>query len=255
MKNAIVYSFYVREEKIINNMAYKELLYSLKTLRSYNKDIDVYVYVSPVNIINQITYFDESTHFIGFNNNLDNDWNDKWLKEGFAEFLWHRWLNAYNAIVDFKLENILYLDADTIFYKDPQILFNKYSNSSYIYAKPDNSYEIISQIGIQNPINDGQVLINKNLINLELFEYMKKYINDNLKLYKNILNVKDFNLIHWLIVQYAVSQYYNEKNIIRFFDEKEVMLHIEVEYKDTTNLILQHYFSGNRHKFLPSNYW
>jgi len=32
------------------------------------------------------------------------------------------------------------------------------------------------------------------------------------------------------------------------------MLHVEPEYKDTSNLIIHHYYSGNTNKFVPEEY-
>jgi hypothetical protein len=39
MKNAIVYSFHVRGNSLFDNRCYKQLLYSINTLRKFNKDI------------------------------------------------------------------------------------------------------------------------------------------------------------------------------------------------------------------------
>jgi hypothetical protein len=46
MKKGIVYSFHVRHGKLTNNFCYKQLLYSITTLRIYNKTIPVKVYIS-----------------------------------------------------------------------------------------------------------------------------------------------------------------------------------------------------------------
>ena len=53
----IVYSIHSDKTDIDNLLQWRELLFSLKTLRSVNKEVDVKVYVSPPDRINNITMF------------------------------------------------------------------------------------------------------------------------------------------------------------------------------------------------------
>ena len=61
MGNAIVYSFHLRAGGIKDLACYKQLRYSIDTLRRFNTDIPVYVYISPSNI---------DTSALGLGNNV-----------------------------------------------------------------------------------------------------------------------------------------------------------------------------------------
>lgn len=258
-RNGIVYSFYVREDRLIDNFCYKQLLYSLTTLRKYNKDIPVKVCIAPSNIDkenNKLLDF-ENLEIIQFDSNYPNTLYKSWIDLGYAEFLYHRWQNAFATLRHFSFDNILYLDTDTIFYKDPEILFKKYGNSNYVWAREDNSGVAMKGLGLVNAMNDGQFILSKNLLEHEkqFTSHSINYINRTLTNSKEIFDEKEYRNIHWLMVQYAAFDYFKSiQRPVQYFDSFEVMLHVEPEYKETSNLVLQHYFNGNTTKFVPKEF-
>jgi len=255
LNNAIVYSFHIREKTILENRCYKQLLYSIKTLRQFNKDIKVYVYVAPFGMIDNI-YIDDNVEFIEFDNTDQDGWPEAWTTIGYQEFLRHRWENALRTISDKKLDNILYLDTDTIFFNNVNILFEKYGNSEYVWAKPDNSEHIMKQIGIWPGMNDGQFILSNKVDTTTLLYHINIYISNLLKNNKSTMGKQDYLDLCWISVQYAVFDYFlKEQKPVKYFDEFDVMLHLEPEYKDTSNLILQHYYNGNFTKVVPKEYW
>jgi hypothetical protein len=237
---------------------YKELVYSIKTLRDYNKDIPVKVFVSPKGKVELDSLSIDKTNleFVEFDNDYGTGWYPSWLEKGYAEWLFHRWKNAFNSLEAYGFDNILYLDTDTIFHKDPELLFNKYGNSEYIYAKEDNSSAIMKEINMENGMNDGQFILNKSALphKDKFLKFIKSYTNSTLGHYQCILNEQHFHELHWLMVQYAAYNYFNTLGILKYFDGAEVMVSNEPEFMNTERLILHHYYTGNIDKFLPSQY-
>lgn len=255
MKNAIVYSFHVREKEVVQNICYKQMRYSIDTLRKFNKDIPIYVHISPSNINTESLGFDKNVHIVKFDTVDDGGWSKDWVDWGYLEFLKHRWENAISSVLNYDLDNILYLDTDTVFHKDPEILFNNYGSTNYIWAKPDNSNDLMSKVNVLSGMNDGQFILNKSLASKEILTHMKFYVNDILSKYKESLTNEEYRNLCWVSTQYSVWDYFQKNdNPIKYFDEKEVMLHVEPQDKDTSDLILHHYYSGNTNKFVPQSY-
>jgi hypothetical protein len=255
MKNAVVYSFHVRENDISHNRSYKQILYSLHTLRKFNKSIQAYVYISPRSFATDIE-LGENVTVVPFDNFDEEGWPESWTSLGYQQFLRHRWENAIKSIKDYDLNNILYLDTDTIFYNDVNKLFDKYANTDQLWAKPDNSESIMSKVEVWPGMNDGQFLLSSSIANLEILKHIKFYVNHTLSYNKDRLSEEEYRSLHWLAVQYAVFDYFkNINNPVAHFEEDEVMLHIEPTYKDTSRLVLQHYYSGNFETFVPKEFW
>lgn len=254
MKNAVVYSFHVREPYIENNRCFNQLKYSIKTLRDYNKDIPVKVYISSTYNINMPII--PEAQVIYFENNTTGLTPKYWIDEGFEEFLMHRWQNAYNAINSFGFDNILYLDTDTIFHKDPENLFSLYGNTDFMWSREDNSKTIMDAIEMSNGMNDGQFIISSKIANEKelLVSHQIKYINHMLEKYKDILNPLDYRNFNWVIIQYAAFDYFmSTGNRVRYFDSKHVMISTEPDYLNTDDLILHHYFSPNTSRYVKNN--
>lgn len=253
MKNAIVYSFVLRGGRLKDLRCYQQLKYSIDTLRKYNQDIPVYVYIAGTDISNLA--FDSNVNIVKFDVIDDGGWPEDWVEWGYLEFLKHRWENAINTIHDYNLDNILYLDTDTVFHNDPEILFDKYGSTNHMWAKPDNSNDLMAKVEVWPGMNDGQFILSKGLANKDMIKHMKFYVNHILSKHKEKLEEQEYKNLCWVSTQYAIWDYFqNQNNPVKHFDENEVMLHIEPEYKNTDRLILHHYYSGNTEKFLPKEY-
>ncbi len=239
------------------------MLYSVSTLRKYNKSIDVNVFIafSPGIKILVPSHENLNINFIVFDNtekDYGTDWYPTWYSKGYAEFLFHRWKNAYRSLRENNYDNLLYLDTDTVFHNDPELLFEKYGNSEYVWAREDNTYGTMEKIGIENGMNDGQFIISKSILQHESasLNHIRTYTNKTLKEYENKFEDSFEHLnLHWLCVQYAMFDYFkNIKIPVKYFDKEEVMLHIEPNHNDTSKLVLHHYFNGNAPLFIPKGF-
>jgi hypothetical protein len=252
MKNGIIVSMVVDEiYDIEQNHMYKQLSHSLNTLRKFNKDISVKVYYShkPGLPKNHSTYFpeDTNTEFISFENNISSDWHSGFWS---AELVEHRWINAFKGLEDFDFDNVINMDTDTEFFRDPEELFKKYGNTEFLWSREDNCDDLTKTLRIYPAINDGVSLISKNILKHRhpCLLAMKQYINYTLEKYKTLLSEKDYRQLPWVIVPYSVYDYFHQRDINRYFDKDDVLMHIE-DRKDTH--VVRHYFSSNASKFLP----
>jgi hypothetical protein len=234
-----------------HNHMYRQLSHSLNTLRKVNKNITVKVYYShkPGLPKNHSIYFpeDPNTQFISFDNSISSGWHpDFWS----AKLVEHRWVNAFKGLEDFNFDNVINMDTDTEFYIDPEELFKEYGNTDFLWSREDTSDNLTKMLRIYPAINDGLTVISKNILKHKdmCLLSMKEYINQTLERYKSILSEKDYHQLPWVIIQYSLFNYFNKKNIHRYFNKDHVLLHCETK-KDTH--IVRHYFSGNSSEFLP----
>jgi hypothetical protein len=259
MKNAIVYSVNSVEEKFYYSSRFRQLLYSVSRLRRFNKDIDVYAYVSDKDFFSKIEkykslniifkYFEIPSYEVP-NIDYSNSKN--------AEKLWHRWTNTFETLKNLNYDNVLYIDTDTVFYDDPEILFSLYGNTKSIYTREDNCYDIMKSLGVENNgLNAGQVLFSKNLIQTEkdMFKFMKEYIDTKLLKAKNQVSQEMYNQTLWVIDQYALYEYYKSIGVqINIYENKHVMLHLEPWINSTSELVLHHYLNGNYKVAVPAEF-
>lgn len=250
MKNGIVVSMVVdKNYDIEHHNLYKQLSHSLNTLRKVNKDIKVKVYYSYGKELpeNHSVYFpeDPNTEFIPFENNISSDWHTGFWSAAVVE---HRWVNAFRGLEDF--DNIINMDTDTEFFRDPEELFEKYGNTEFIWTREDTCDDLTKTLRIYPAINDGLTVISKNILKHKdmCMSSMKQYINYTLEKYQPILSEKDYYQLPWVIIQYSLFDYFDSRNLHRYFDKDDVLMHVE-DKKDTH--VVRHYFSSNSSKFLP----
>lgn len=257
MNNAIVYSFHIREDDQKRNGCYRQFLYSLETLRKHNKDIPVKVFVSSSQKL-QIKINDANIQLINFNNVFPNSFPRDWVETGHAEWLYHRWINAFRSFKLFDFDNILYIDTDTVFYNDPQKLFDRYGNTERLWAMPDTEIQLMNKIGLGTGMNDGQVIISSKIYKYskEIVGYMERYVYDIIENKRESLTEEEHFHLYWLCTQYAIASYFkNINNPVQYFDNKFVIIGDMDEGLDKTDLILHHYFSGNTNRYLPERFW
>jgi hypothetical protein len=259
MKNAVIYSVHSIEEKFENSSRLRQLLYSVVNLRKFNKDIDIYVYLSDNSFLDKehiykklnikFKYFTPLQYVIG-NEDYDNSQN--------ANRLWHRWTNTFGTLKEFGYDNVLCIDTDTIFYDDVEKLFSIYGNSQTIYTKRDNCYDIMEKLNVSdNGLNSGQILFNKSLLftEIELFNFMSFYINLKLNDVKKTMSSEMYQQTLWVIDQYALYEYYKSLDIlIKTYDICHVMLHLEPWINSTNDLILHHYLNRNYMVAVPADF-
>lgn len=255
MNNGIIFSICINEnDKMESHYLYKQLSYCLESLRKVNKDIDVKIYYSCKDGLpnNHAEYFpvDTKTEFIPFKNDISSDWYNTFVEGGFAKVIEHRWINAFKGLEDFGFDNILYMDTDTQFFRDPEEIFTKYGNSEFIWTREDTCDDLMKALKIYPGMNDGITLVSRNILKHKdlCLTSIKKYINYSLDKYLSILSEKNHQHLNWVIIQYAAFDYFYQRNLHAYFSKNDILLHVE-DKKDTH--AVHHYFTGNSSKFLP----
>lgn len=255
--NAVLYSIETIGESFENTYRFRQLLYSISRLRRFNNNIDVYVFISSSDNteIDKKLYASLNILWHKFENNLHSDWHKDYLKTNNAKKLFHRWTNAKYLLDKCFYDNILYVDTDTIFHNDPEILFSKYGNSEFLWTRKDNSYEVMNLLGVSNEgLNAGQwIMSNKVSSKIEnLIPYSTEYINNNISKFSKNIPETLYSQMLWVIDQYAVYEYFNSiHNPVKYFDVSEVMLHLEPFINATDSLVLHHYLNSNYNIMVP----
>ena len=118
--NIVYYSYKVSEHDHINEHELNRLEHSISSLREFNNEIPVYLFCDdltfiPINLIIDLSIRVEP--FVdAFNATVD------YTRNRFQ----HRWFNL--GYFKERDHNILYVDADTIFYEDVQYIFDTYTH-------------------------------------------------------------------------------------------------------------------------------
>lgn len=269
---AIVYSYNRRADARVglNNLYhYDEMLYSVSTVRKYNKNIPIYIYLSPQFVMEytdtKIDKLFENVNIIYFDNTFSeyDKWPEKYIRMEYWHCLQHRWKNAMNCIIENNFDRILFLDSDTILHDDVNNLFEIYSDENSFYALDDCTYHILEKLKVTHPtisfgMNDGQFILSKKIANKlfeNFFDTHRKIIIDLLENSAEILTESEHTHLHWLAGQYALYLLLETYQIpYSKFDIQHVQFSTQPDHNDTSKLILHHYFSGNRHKYLKYDF-
>lgn len=260
MNNAIVYSMHCSNPEIELNYSFRQLRYSLDTLRHYNKDIPVKVYLSPVGIFDTIErpIAVPNVEYIEFNAEED----PRFEHATYALWTSHKWPSTFDALERFGYDNVLYVDADTFWGADPQILFDKYGNSEYIWSKQDFFDDFFKFIKLNHtPMNDGV-----NLVSNKILKYKERILRERIERVldwqEEFASFEDERLkvegVQWAACQYAVSEYMGYLGRpVQFFDTKDVCLAHEYEnmsVEDQLMIVVCHYLNYNTDYYLPAVY-
>jgi lipopolysaccharide biosynthesis glycosyltransferase len=263
MQNALIYSMHIEEKKIEDNYSFEQLKLSISTLRKYNKTLKVFVYISPKGILKDYKKNIDETNveFIEYDAEYDKRLNHRI----YAIWTSHKWTNTFHALRTKNLDNVLYIDSDVIFQKDPSYIFDKYGNTEIIYGKPDVSDTWFKVFNVRNGgMNDGVFLINKKALKYEkgLLKYRNDYVYNLQEKFKNETDTNISVLgIQWVACQYAMSEYMlDQNNPIKFFENDDVYIvgtlsaFQELSIEKQSNIALLHYLSYNMHHFAPEAY-
>lgn len=185
INNIIIYAFHVADEKVNDNYCFQQLKKSLKTLREYNKDINVKVYISPENVPME---FDpdldlKNTEIIRFT-----AYKDPRLKSKvYAPWQTCKWQAAIECFDQFDCDNILHVDADTFFQENPEFFFDLYGNTEYVYGRKD--IDLSDLVKMEYPsMNDGVWVVSK-----KTRSYLQDALNYRIDyIYKMQEKFKDF---------------------------------------------------------------
>lgn len=263
MNNAVVYSIHISEKKLSLNYAFEQLKMSVESIRSFNKDIPIKVYLSPMHRIpdNTASILGDNVEVIPFNASADIRLDHKM----YALWTSHKWSSSFRALREYKFDNIMYVDTDTYFQKDPEYFFTKYGNTTSIYGRPDISDRWTTVFGVTNGgMNDGQFLLSKHTLKHES-NILRERVEYVYKLQRKFKDEPDDEIritgVQWVSCQYAISEYLQKiGNPLKWFDDDDVYLvHMLSEFKviplhKIQNFGLIHYLNYNMEHFAPKAY-
>lgn len=259
MSNAIIYSLHSDNPKLDSLVQWRQLRHSIDTLRSVNKEIDIKVYISPVGVLQSAILPIDKTNleFIEFNAIP----YEGFLDQKISRLIAHKWESSFDAHERFDFDNVMYVDTDVIWNKDPEVIFDKYGYTESIYSKQDkyeSFIEFLKPKGI--PMNDGINLISKKAIKHK-DHILKSRASKVIGWQNKHIDADDemmTNGIQWAACQYAVSEAMFEiGNPIKFFDHQDVLLASEMDdlgETDHTKCAAFHYLNNNTNQFLPNKY-
>lgn len=260
MSNAIVYAIYSDREDIDNLMQWRELLYSIETLRTHNSEIDVKVYISPPDRINNISMYPvmHNLEILPIENEPTHELPNKTV----AKWLDMKYNAAFKCLEDYQYDNVLMIDADTVYQGDPSILFKKYSQNR-IYACPDGYDELFAIMGTNSKfMNDGVVIIPKYMLSIkdDLINARNSYVNKLINKLKDKIKNKKSDIwvfgVLWASFQYGIYEYLiDTDHSVEYFDKNDVATLADWwEIKDKSKPIIIHYWSIGYKDFVPKEY-
>lgn len=276
-KRAIVYSYrsVFFEDLIdgfgtIKNPKWETLMYSLHTLRKFNKDIPVKLFIDSPSLNHSIEELSvkefENVEIVRFDcENLlgKNIFTHRDDEYGWEHSVFHKWPSAITCIENYELDRVLFLDVDTIFYDDVSKIFDNYSVDKLWFQKDSYPTEIweLLEFKVGYGINDGVFLLPQEAakklkdIYVDLFKETRKELLDKQK----SIEFQDWygltaehwmNNTRWVTWQYT-SQKILEKLSIPFDLFKIDSVVNALEHLESTS-VLRHYFNGNWHEVAPA---
>ena len=258
--NYILYSAYLpnlTDKNSHNQQVFSQLYYSLKTLYNTGYGGNVVIYYDSDITLSDFTYKNQYNIVKDFDFVLPIKFKyDNFLKTT-TKGAYHKWQTATLFNKNIFFEQVLCVDNDTIFNRDPTPLFEKYNNKDVFYGKqygPSEYDSIKNNLEINNYIlNTGQFILSKAVLN----KLGDNFLPNLLKEYIDVLRVTNKiqpeaeNHMYWLGEEFAITKLLEQNNIpiisMDWFDSNYGV----VDY-DTT---VCHYYSKNTKKILPEKYW
>lgn len=176
-----------------------------------------------------------------------------------------KWMAAIDCLKRFELDNLMYVDTDTIFQKDPSYFFKKYGNSDYIYGRNDVVDEYTSILNVDGRgMNDGIFILSKTTI-----PYLKNLVSARSDyVYNAQERFKDSNsflqtdwMAQWLSGQHGVFEYLKKINKpLKTIDNDDIYEVVSYDkYKNLTEeeknkYAIIHYFNFNAMYFCPQSF-
>lgn len=258
--NAIVYSIHSSHSLIEHNENFQQLRYSIDTIRKYNSDIDIKVYISPSNAFGTRwkTVPTHNVEYISFDAKAD----PRFEHQLYALWTSHKWQNTFRALEDYGYDNVLYIDADTVWQTDPENIFNKYGNQESIWTKQDVFLDFMEFMNLDNPVlNDGVNLVSKLMLPYK-DALLNARVEKVLGWQEKYLDLGEYDMrvygVQWAACQYAVSEYLYEAGIPpKFFDKMDVAVldeYDEMTDSEKASCGVLHYFNFATERFLPPEY-
>ncbi len=261
-KNVLVYAFHTEDPEIEKYLQIQELRYSLDTLRKHNTDIDVKIYISPIGAKDRIERYINlhNAEILDFQIDPDPRFTYKPI---YSKWVDSKWKAAFHTFEKYDYENLLMIDCDTVFFNNPEIIFEKYNDASKVYSKQDRWQELFEPFEIKGiPMNDSVVLLNRSWLGYK-HTFLREKDNFALNVIKKLWDKFDKDSgewkygLHLASHQYGIGEYLKSfNNSLVFFDPIDVA-HAE-EFEELTSkkdACILHYSNMYVQKYLPKEYW
>jgi hypothetical protein len=259
--NAIVYSVHVDNGNLANNYNFEQFKTSLSTLRKFNIDIPVKLYVSApeaedIYLIDQFN--DKNVEVILFNLQFDS----RLMGNVYTRWTAHKWPNTLDALKRFNLDNVLYIDTDVFFQKDPEFLFLKYGNTPHVWGKSDVEKIWPERFDLNDlGMNDGQQLLSRHTLAFleDLIIARDELVYKMQEKHKDTDDEKLYVAIQYIYGQYAVSEFLKSiNNPLKHFDDQDVLVIVDPNAFDSApyknEIALVHFCNTNMERFDPDAY-
>ena len=254
----IVYSIHSENKNINDLLQWREFLYSNNTLRKFNKDVPVRLYVSPPDRVWDISRFPdtmENLTIVPISNPISNNV----LGDEIAKRLDMKFYSAFDTLANSDYDRVLMIDPDTVYFKDPDLLFDKYT-ADYMYATTDYSPDFFNLIKTKKVyMNDGIVIVPRWTLEMkdELLAARDRWVVDKAEELKNVLTDEDHmwrNSLGWSASQYGIYDFLQETSKpVMYFDPRDVANLSDWE-KGCKSPVLLHYWHIGYHDHLPEEY-
>ena len=183
-ENIVLYSYKTNKHDHINVHEMKRFEHSISSLRKFNSEIAIYLFCDKPTIIPPYFALKYSVRIIPFVDGFDHDMLNAWSI--------HRWYNL--KYFEDEFYNILYVDADTIFYQDVQYLFNTYCTHD-VYGREEFGFRYDPTTGGGRNIREQLDLVDACIYDLggqcEVYKYCLGVILLNDGIHKDIVERLD----------------------------------------------------------------
>lgn len=256
LKRAIVYSLSFDDE-YSEHHNYKQIIKSISSIRKFSNIDILFFYSSRFDLSKEIFFKDNNIKLIKFNNDdILIRWTDKIPEYPWNRHLHHRWHNIIESLEKFDLDQILYLDTDTIFYKSPEELFDKYNKDIFYLKKElDDNFinQLTSDLGIYPAINDGQIIVSKKAFGPHINFFMTM-LSDKISHFTDMIYDKvddsSKHILFWTISQYSAFSIIKDLRIeYEYINEEDISLGLNFDKDDKDKIFIHHYFSSNMSRY------
>ena len=183
LEDIIFYSYKMSKHDHINDHELRRLEHSIKSIRSFNNEIPVYLFCDNPSFIPIYFALEYSVRIEPFEEGFNHDMLNAWSI--------HRWYNLKYFTEDY---NILYVDSDTIFYQDPKYLFDTYCTSD-VYGREEFGFKYDPTTGGGRQIREQLDMVDACIYDLggkcEVYKYCLGVVLLNNSVHKKIIPALD----------------------------------------------------------------
>jgi len=183
LEDIIFYSYKMSKHDHINDHELRRLDHSIKSIRSFNNEIPVYLFCDNPSFIPIYFALEYSVRIEPFEEGFNHDMLNAWSI--------HRWYNLKYFTEDY---NILYVDSDTIFYQDPKYLFDTYCALD-VYGREEFGFKYDPTTGGGRQIREQLDMVDACIYDLggkrEVYKYCLGVVLLNNSAHKKIIPALD----------------------------------------------------------------